>query len=63
MMLMPSTIAVVLVLGLVLLPFLIQYLWNSTVSELFEVKTINYWHALRLLILCKILFASTVYTG
>ncbi|MCD4796599.1 MAG: hypothetical protein K8R49_05460 [Candidatus Cloacimonetes bacterium] len=46
-------------IGLVfLLGWVVQLLWNATVSEIFDVKTITYWQALMIIILCKILFGS-----
>ena len=50
------------ILGGICLVFLggwiIQLLWNATISEIFDVTTITYWQAFMLLILCKILFGS-----
>ena len=39
----------------------VMWLWNSTVPELFGLTTITFWQAVRLNILCAILFkgAST----
>ncbi len=44
-------------IGLVFLGgWIVQLLWNATISEIFDVKTITYWQAIMLIILCKILF-------
>lgn len=44
----------IFILGL--LTFLIMYLWNWLMPELFHLPTITYWQALGLFALCKILF-------
>lgn len=41
-----------------LVVWLFQYLWNTTMPEVFGVKVITYWQSLRLLILALILFAG-----
>ena len=38
--------------------WIVQLLWNATISEIFDVKTITYWQAFMLIILCKILLSS-----
>ena len=38
--------------------WIVQLLWNATISEIFNVKMITYWQAFMLIILCKILFSS-----
>lgn len=38
--------------------FLIQFLWNSTISDIFDLKEITYWQGVMLLILFKILFSN-----
>ncbi len=46
-------------IGLVFLfGWVVQLLWNATISEIFNVQTITYWQAFMLIILCKILFGS-----
>ena len=46
-------------IGLVfLLGWIVQLLWNATISEIFSVQAITFWQALMLIILCKILFES-----
>jgi hypothetical protein len=46
-------------IGLVFLfGWIVQLLWNATISEIFDVKVITYWQAFMLIILCKILFSS-----
>lgn len=37
---------------------LVQLLWNGVVTDIFQVKTISYWQAAGLFVLCKILFSS-----
>lgn len=36
----------------------VMWLWNSTVPEIFGLGTIGFWQAVRLNILCAILFKS-----
>jgi len=44
-------------IGLVFLfGWIVQLLWNATISEIFSVQAITYWQAFMLIILCKILF-------
>jgi hypothetical protein len=38
--------------------FAVYALWNGVVSDVLGVKTITYWQALGLLVLCKILFGG-----
>jgi len=37
---------------------LLQWLWNITLPEVFNLKTITYWQAFRLLIIAGILFGA-----
>ncbi len=46
-------------IGLVFLGgWIVQLLWNATISEIFSVQAITFWQAFMLIILCKILFSS-----
>ncbi|HOB87384.1 MAG TPA: hypothetical protein PKO38_06830 [Bacillota bacterium] len=38
---------------------LLQWLWNITIPELFGLKELNYWQAMRLLLIATILFGSS----
>ena len=38
--------------------FIVQLLWNATISVIFDVQNIGYWQAIMILILSKILFSS-----
>ena len=40
--------------------WIVQLLWNATISEIFRVADISYWQAIMLLILCKILFGAKI---
>ena len=58
-------IPLLVVLGLGIAPFLlyaigwvIQFLWNSTITEIFNTAPMGVWQGLFLLILCKILFSN-----
>lgn len=43
---------------LLLLPFVIQQLWNHLITDLFPIRAIGYWEALGLFILCRMLFGN-----
>ena len=54
-----STIGIV-ILGVLLLAFLLRYLWNTTIPDVFDLKKIDYWQAFKLLIICIILFGGLI---
>ncbi|KAF1084936.1 hypothetical protein SPSYN_01072 [Sporotomaculum syntrophicum] len=37
---------------------LLQYLWNTTIPELFNLKPVTYWQAFRLLLIAGLLFGG-----
>ncbi len=37
---------------------LLQWLWNITMPDVFNLKTISYWQAFRLLIIAGVLFGA-----
>jgi hypothetical protein len=39
-------------------PALFQFLWNTTVPEIFGLKTLRYWQAFRLLLMAELLFGA-----
>lgn len=41
-----------------LLPVVVMFLWNSILPDVINVKEINYWQALGIFILSKILFGG-----
>lgn len=43
---------------LFLVTALLQWLWNITIPELFNLKELSYWQAFRLLLICAILFGG-----
>jgi len=50
---------ILLVAGLLFLgALLLQYLWNTTIPELFNLKPVTYWQAFRLLLLASLLFGG-----
>ncbi len=58
---LPFNLAFIIVLfaGLLLLiAGLLQWLWNITMPDVFNLKEITYWQAFRLLIISGILFGS-----
>ena len=46
------------ILGLIAFTFLVMWLWNWLVPELFNGPVLTYWHTLGLLLLSKILFSG-----
>ena len=53
-----SVVTIVFVF-LFIVPAILQWLWNITIPELFNLNKIRYWQAFRLIIICKILFVTT----
>lgn len=51
-------IAVLVIAGLFLLPYIVMLLWNGILPEVIGVKTITYWQAVGIFILCKLLFGG-----
>ena len=47
---------VAIIVGVFLLVALLQYLWNTVMVDIFNLKAITYWQALGLFVLSKILF-------
>jgi len=41
-----------------LIGYITQLLWNATIADIFKTSEINYWQALMILLLSKILFSS-----
>ena len=44
--------------ALVLFPFIIMLLWNALLPAIFHISEINFWQALGILVLSKILFGG-----
>ena len=51
-------IALLFIAGLFLLPYIVMLLWNGILPEIIGVKTITYWQAVGIFILCKLLFGG-----
>ena len=51
------------IIALVAFTFVVMWLWNWLVPELFKGPVINYWQTLGLLVLSKILFSGTGHKG
>jgi hypothetical protein len=47
------------VLAVVILSAVLLWLWNATMPDVFGLKTISFWQALRLLLIAGILFGPT----
>lgn len=52
-----ALLAAVLVL-LFLMAWLLQYLWNITMPQVFNLNQVTYWQAFRLLLIAVILFGG-----
>lgn len=52
-----STIGII-VLTPLLLAFLLRYLWNTTMPDLFNFKKISYWQSFKLILIGLILFGG-----
>jgi len=46
------------IIFVVALSFLVMFLWNITISQIFSLQEITFWQALGLLVLSKILFGG-----
>jgi len=51
-------IPLILAVVLLFVSFILQWLWNITMPELFSMKQLSYWQALRLLLIASILFGG-----
>jgi hypothetical protein len=51
-------IPLILAVVLLFVSFILQWLWNITMPELFNLKQLSYWQALRLLLIASILFGG-----
>ncbi|WP_286858104.1 MULTISPECIES: hypothetical protein [Sphingobacterium] len=47
---------VAIIIGVFLLVALLQYLWNTLMCDIFNLKAISYWQAFGLFLLSRILF-------
>ena len=57
----PLMIGLAVLAALVLIPLLIalfQWLWNVTMPQVFNLNTITFWQALRLLLIAAFLFGT-----
>lgn len=51
-------IGLAIIIGVLLLVYLLQYLWNTLMTDIFDLKAISYWQAFGLLLLSKILLGA-----
>jgi len=50
-----------MVIGItLLLSFLLKFLWNTTMPEVFNLNTITFWQAFRVLLISCILFGGPI---
>jgi hypothetical protein len=58
----PGTLPLWILLALVLIPLVIllfQWLWNITMPQVFNLNTVTFWQAFRLLLISGFLFKAT----
>jgi hypothetical protein len=55
----PFILIILICVVLLIITAVLQWLWNTTIPELFGLKEIRYWQAFRLIIICKLLLAAT----
>jgi len=46
------------IVGLAILSAILRWLWNSTMPDVFGLKTVTFWQALKLLLIAAILFGG-----
>lgn len=46
------------IIALVILSAILRWLWNTTIPELFGLKELTFWQALKLLLITTILFGG-----
>lgn len=56
------TVALVVVVYLFVSAAILEWLWNITVPDIFNVGRIEYWQSFRLLIMASILFGPAIIT-
>lgn len=49
---------IVWIVSLFVLSGILMWLWNITITRIFDIREITYWEALRLLIIAAILFGK-----
>ncbi|WP_437615550.1 hypothetical protein [Erwinia sp. V71] len=54
----PAKFALVFLAMAVVMTLLVMSLWNALIPDLFGLKSISFWNALGLLVLCRILFGG-----
>ncbi|HIG85411.1 MAG TPA: hypothetical protein EYQ25_00015 [Planctomycetes bacterium] len=58
----PGTLSLWILLVLILIPLgilLFQWLWNITMPQVFNLNTVTFWQAFRLLLISGFLFKAT----
>ena len=56
------TVALVVVVYLFVSAAILEWLWNITVPDIFNIGRIEYWQSFRLLIMASILFGPAIIT-
>jgi hypothetical protein len=46
------------IVGLVIVSAILRWLWNATIPEVFGLKALTFWQAVRLLLIAMILFGG-----
>jgi hypothetical protein len=40
--------------------WLLKYLWNMTIPQIFDIRIISFWQSFRLALICMILFGNQI---
>jgi uncharacterized membrane protein len=57
--LMAIVVAVIAaIIGLLILSAILRWLWNATIPEVFDLKAVTFWQAVKLLLIATILFGG-----
>lgn len=54
----PALIIIGIIAMFLMVTAIVMWLWNALLPEILGVKTINFWHAMGILVLSKILFGG-----
>ncbi len=46
------------IISLLVAAFILELLWNTTIPGTFNVREIGYWEAIKLILICTILFGA-----
>lgn len=53
------SLPVIILIGILFVPFIFQLLWNDTMPRIFNLPRISFWESFRLLLMASILFGNS----